>query len=405
MWRTIAAAAFVLIIIFAVASLPPGSFDIGRTPTPAIPGSALTAIPTPMQSVEGDLFNRVNALRNMSGINPYRWNDALYVAAREQAEWMASTGIVSHFQPGGGTPYSRAVAAGFAHTFCCTEIIYLGTAIATPDDAWNWWFNSETHYAELTRITNTDVGIASVLIENRRSFVMVFGVGKGGNPTGNNPFFAVETPTPVVTVTGTPPTPTPTIFSPPALTALPTLALFTPLPATATPITSGPVLPTTAPMILIMSPTPGGVVQPGVQGGGVYVVQPGDTLFIIASRYGITTRELAQANGIREDSIIFVGQQLVIPQPGAQTAPTTRPSGAATSNAPFVPTTQPVQGPQSTPTPRPTRLPGQNVYVVQPGDTLYSIGIEFGVTVDELVAANNIENRDLIHPGQELIIP
>ena len=45
------------------------------------------------------------------------------------------------------------------------------------------------------------------------------------------------------------------------------------------------------------------------------------------------------------------------------------------------------------------------VYIVQSGDTLYSISLRFGVTVDELMAANNITDPNLLSAGQQLIIP
>jgi hypothetical protein len=44
-------------------------------------------------------------------------------------------------------------------------------------------------------------------------------------------------------------------------------------------------------------------------------------------------------------------------------------------------------------------------YTVQPGDTLTKIAVKYGVTVDELVALNDIENPDLIYVGQVLKIP
>jgi LysM repeat protein len=47
----------------------------------------------------------------------------------------------------------------------------------------------------------------------------------------------------------------------------------------------------------------------------------------------------------------------------------------------------------------------QTVYVVESGDTLYSIALEYGVTVADIVAANNLESSQWIYPGQELIIP
>jgi LysM repeat protein len=42
---------------------------------------------------------------------------------------------------------------------------------------------------------------------------------------------------------------------------------------------------------------------------------------------------------------------------------------------------------------------------VQAGDTLAEIAAEYGVTVSDLAALNNIDNIDRIEVGQELIIP
>ncbi|MBP6786254.1 MAG: LysM peptidoglycan-binding domain-containing protein [Candidatus Promineofilum sp.] len=44
-------------------------------------------------------------------------------------------------------------------------------------------------------------------------------------------------------------------------------------------------------------------------------------------------------------------------------------------------------------------------YVIQPGDSLFRIALQFGVTVDDIVQANNIVNPNLIIAGQELVIP
>ena len=43
-------------------------------------------------------------------------------------------------------------------------------------------------------------------------------------------------------------------------------------------------------------------------------------------------------------------------------------------------------------------------YVVQPGDTLWNLAKKFNTTVDDIVKINDIENPDLIYPGQKLLI-
>ena len=43
-------------------------------------------------------------------------------------------------------------------------------------------------------------------------------------------------------------------------------------------------------------------------------------------------------------------------------------------------------------------------YTVVKGDTLWGIAKTYGVTVDQLVAWNNIPNRNLIHPGDKIKI-
>jgi lipoprotein NlpD len=46
-----------------------------------------------------------------------------------------------------------------------------------------------------------------------------------------------------------------------------------------------------------------------------------------------------------------------------------------------------------------------DTYVVKRGDTLYTIGLKFGISAKAIQEANNISNPDRISPGQELVIP
>lgn len=130
------------------------------------------------------------------------------------------------------------------------------------------------------------------------------------------------------------------------------------------------------------TPLPGVPAQPGVfppTAGSAYVVQPGDTLRIIANRFGTTIDAIVAANGIVNINVIYPGQVLVIPGRGSTLAPS-----------------NPIT---------PTNPGGARVYVVQPGDNLFRIALRYGTTVNALAAANGITDVTRIYVGQTLIIP
>ncbi len=59
----------------------------------------------------------------------------------------------------------------------------------------------------------------------------------------------------------------------------------------------------------------------------------------------------------------------------------------------------------ATPPPTPTPTPTPVVYIVQSGDTLLGIALEYGVEADTLAARNGIEDPRNLRTGQRLIIP
>lgn len=118
------------------------------------------------------------------------------------------------------------------------------------------------------------------------------------------------------------------------------------------------------------------VAAPFAQTQTVHIVQPGENLFRISLRYGVTVSAIQAANGLAND-IVYVGQRLIIPTSGGGTAP-----------AP----------------PQPVASTG-GLYTVQAGDTLSAIALRHGVTSWALVRANNLASANLIYVGQQLIIP
>lgn len=104
-----------------------------------------------------------------------------------------------------------------------------------------------------------------------------------------------------------------------------------------------------------------------------YVVQSGDTLSRIAARFGTTVQELAQLNDISNPNLIYIGEVLKLPVSNSVK------SGASSNQY-------------------------QTTYVVQSGDTLSGIAARFGTTVQYLARINGILNPNLIYVGQILKI-
>ena len=114
----------------------------------------------------------------------------------------------------------------------------------------------------------------------------------------------------------------------------------------------------------------------------VYVVRPGDTLRGIAAAHGTTISAIVRANSLANPDVIYPGQRLLIPAR----------DGSAAVPAPAPTSTKPAAA--------------AGVYhIVQLGNTLDKIARSYGVTPAAIIAANGINNPDLIWVGQKLLIP
>lgn len=125
-----------------------------------------------------------------------------------------------------------------------------------------------------------------------------------------------------------------------------------------------------------------------------HVIQRGETLAGIANRYGVTTDLILLANNIANPNLILFGQTLNI------WTPETVDNGSNAADAAAIATAQP-----ETPASEPVVELIPLIHQVRNGETLGTIARTYGVTLNELIAANNISNPNHILLGAPLVIP
>lgn len=99
----------------------------------------------------------------------------------------------------------------------------------------------------------------------------------------------------------------------------------------------------------------------------VYTVKRNDSLWNIANSYGVSVNDIVDYNNLGT-TVLQIGQQLLIPN----------------LNNSFI--------------------DSGVIYVVKNGDSLWSIGKKYNVSVNDLKSANNL-NSNMLSIGQQLIIP
>ena len=169
-------------------------------------------------------------------------------------------------------------------------------------------------------------------------------------------------------------------------------------------------------------------------GGQTYTIRDGDTLAGIASRLGVALDDLLTANPGINPGTLRAGQSITLPQntdappPAAATATPARGSATASARtststaapratappptdvpatATDVPATATPSAPQNTPAPGATSTPASvgQTYTVQDGDFPAKIAEKFGVTLEDLLAANPGINPTNLHIGDVIVIP
>jgi membrane-bound lytic murein transglycosylase D len=106
-----------------------------------------------------------------------------------------------------------------------------------------------------------------------------------------------------------------------------------------------------------------------------YKVRKGDSVYSIAKRHGMTTRQLMAMNGLRKGKLRN-GQVLSVAAAGKPPRVSTRIASAS----------------------------GKTRYTVKRGETLSSIAKKFNVAASDLKRWNNLSNKRNLMPGRKLLI-
>jgi len=96
----------------------------------------------------------------------------------------------------------------------------------------------------------------------------------------------------------------------------------------------------------------------------IHTVARNDSLWNLARTYGVPLEHIVEVNNIGESDALVVGQALIIPTPS-----------------------------------------GSKTHKVARGESLWAIARQYGLSLQEIAAANNISNPALIKPGQIIKIP
>ncbi len=148
-----------------------------------------------------------------------------------------------------------------------------------------------------------------------------------------------------------------------------------------------------------------------------YKVQPGDTFWIISQKYDVPIDRLMQANNATQNTILYVGQNLVIPSNNANDEKVHTVQAGDTfwiisqkydvgilslmeaNNA--TENTVLYIGDKITIPPKMQK----EVHIVQPGDTFWIISQKYEVDIKELMAYNGADETSILYAGQKINIP
>jgi murein DD-endopeptidase MepM/ murein hydrolase activator NlpD len=131
------------------------------------------------------------------------------------------------------------------------------------------------------------------------------------------------------------------------------------------------------------------------QSGETIEVQPGDTIFVLSRRHGVSIDSIIELNGLKNGSSLRPGQRIMLPA-GARNVHAAAPARAPAAAEPEAPA--PVVS---------AALPGgwDGQHTMKAGDSLYAVARRYKVSLAELQRINAITEPNKVRIGTVLRVP
>ncbi len=144
--------------------------------------------------------------------------------------------------------------------------------------------------------------------------------------------------------------------------------------------------------------TPPPTATPRPDGAVVHIVATGDTLISIAIAYDIELPTLYELNGLGPNSLLSIGQEIILGYDREIT------SGTATAEAIAAPATATPSVLDNYPNTTVRDSDGAILYAVQEGNTLIEIALIYDLTLEEIYGFNDLNENSLISVGQQIVV-
>jgi LysM repeat protein len=283
-----------------------------RREAQALPAPRQTTITSPSQ-----LIDVVNNLRAAYGLPALAVHSALMQSAQSQADYMASTGQITHSRPGGITFTQQLLNLGFplAGEIRSENILNSGSPLVWSGVPPIW--QDSTHMNTMISASNTHIGA---------------GVSQGSGGY----YYAVD----CAAASGS------------ASTRL----------ASATTTGEQGAVTSVAAVSQYLVPVIVSTAEP--DGNVFHILQNGQTLWNVAIEYNTTIKEIQALNGLGDDLLVWQGQKLLVKRGATQPAPPTLTPTEPATATPLASST-----PTTLPTASPTALPITPTQTPQPDST------------------------------------